>query len=162
MSRISLYPTESHPRHFCFISPLRHRLSCVGVGIALPCLGVALPWCRCLVGVGVRGEMLVVLVKHMGKDSPNKRKTGWLRMTDHATCDPVQYLPFFGCRYTAPLIQRTHESNQITAPSPLHSAKLTNETAVQTVGDEGAVRLSVARRRKPSSEGQSGTNGRAR
>jgi len=122
-SWIYIYPSATYPRRFCFISPLRHRLSFVGVGIALP-------WCRCLVGVGVRGEMLVVLVKHMGKYSPNKRKTGWLRMTDHATCDPVQCPPFFGCRYTAPLIQRTHESNQIAAPSPLHGAKLTDETAV--------------------------------
>ena len=68
--------------------------------------------------------------------------------------DRIRCPPFLGCRYTAPLIQSTHESNRITALSPLHSAKLTDETAVQTVGDEGAERLPVARRRGSSSEGQ--------
>ena len=54
------------------------------------------------------------------------------------------------------MIQTTHELNWITALSPLHSAKLTDEIAVQTVGDEGAERLPVARRRGSSSQGQSG------
>ena len=42
---------------------LRWCWCCVALSwrcLALPCLGAALAWCRCLVGVGVRGEVLVV------------------------------------------------------------------------------------------------------